>query len=182
MPSVFELEISLCYVKPRVWRRFAVPYNIRLSKLHDVIQVVFGWTDSHLHAFVASDGTRYSRPDPYMDDFGDEELDENKAKLIDLVTGEKHSFKYEYDYGDGWIHTVKVTKTYAPLKGVKYPVCLAGKRACPPEDIGGIWGYDNLCKALKDPDNPEYEEIFEWIDDDFDSERFDIDEVNKLLS
>lgn len=182
MPSkIFELEISLFGIKPKIWRRIAVPYDIKLSKLHDTIQTVFGWTDSHLHAFKASDGTRYSQPDPYGGDFDDGFCNEKKAKLIDLVTGEKQTFEYEYDFGDSWIHIAKVTKTYAPADKVKYPVCLAGKRACPPEDIGGVWGYEDYCKALKEPDNEQYQDMLEWMGDDFDPEWFDIDRVNRLL-
>lgn len=181
MPSrIFELEISLLDIKPRIWRRIAVPHDIKLNHLHYIIQIVFGWTDSHLHGFTADDGTIYSQPDPYSGEL-DGFLDEKKAKLTDLVTGEKESFMYQYDFGDNWIHIAKVTKTYAPAEGVKYPVCLAGKRACPPEDIGGIWGYENLCKALKDPDNEEYEDILEWMGDDFDPEQFDINEINMQL-
>ena len=178
--KIFELEISICDIKPRIWRRVAVPHDIKLGKLHDIIQIVFGWTDSHLHGFTADDGTIYSQPDPYSGDL-DGFLDERKAKLTDLVTDEKQSFMYQYDFGDDWIHTAKVTKIYAPVDGIKYPVCLAGKRACPPEDIGGVWGYEELCQALKNPGKEEYEEMLEWMGDDFDLEEFDIDEVNMML-
>ncbi len=182
MPSrIFELEISLSDTKPRIWRRVVVPYDIKLGKLHDVIQTVFGWTDSHLHAFTANDGTHYCPPDPYSGDFDNDFCDERKAKLTDLVTGEKQSFMYQYDFGDDWVHTAKVTKTYAPAAGVKYPVCLAGKRACPPEDIGGVWGYEDYCKALKDPDNEEYEDILECMGTDFDPEEFNLEQINEQM-
>ena len=177
--KVFELEIWLVDIEPRIWRRFVVPANIKLPSLHDVIQDVMGWTNSHLHAFEVED-CRYT--DPYPDfDTGEDTLDESKAKLTDLVLRPKDRFAYEYDFGDGWNHVVEVASVSSPEKGVKYPLCLAGERACPPEDCGGPWSYDDFLEAIQDPDNDEHEEMLEWVGSSFDPESFDVQEVNRLL-
>ena len=177
--KVFELEIWLVDIEPRIWRRFVVPANIKLPRLHDVIQNVMGWTNSHLHAFM-TEGKRYT--DPYPDfDIGEDTLDETKARLTDLVLRPKDRFVYEYDFGDGWNHVVEVVSIGPPEKGLKYPLCLAGERACPPEDCGGPWNYDDFLEAIRDPDHDEHEEMLEWVGSSFDAESFDVQEVNRLL-
>ena len=174
------LEIGLLDIEPRIWRRFAVPSNIKLPRLHEVIQEVMGWTDSHLHAFMAEGERRYTDPDPDFDlEYGT--MDEGKAKLTDLVTKPKDRFVYEYDFGDDWNHVVEVVSVGPPEKGVKYPVCLAGERSCPPEDCGGPWGYEGFLEAISDPDHEEHEENLEWLDGTFDPEAFDLNQVNRRM-
>lgn len=90
-------------------------------------------------------------------------------------------FLYEYDFGDSWEHTLRVEKILPPEPGVHYPQCLAGKRACPPEDVGGVWGYQEFLAALADPDDPQHDEYLEWIGGEFDAETFDPGEVNARL-
>ena len=177
--QIYELEIWLIDIEPRIWRRFTVPANIKLPCLHDVIQDVMGWTDSHLHAFTVEDD-RYSYPHPGLD-MDDDELDERNVKLIDLVLRPKDRFVYEYDFGDGWNHVVEVVKFGPSEAGVKYPVCLAGERACPPEDSGGPWNYEDFLDAILDPDHEEHQEMLDWVGDSFDPEIFDAKEVNRLL-
>ena len=177
--KVYELEIWLADIAPRIWRRFAVSANIKLPRLHDVIQNVMGWDDCHLHAFM-TEGERYTNPYPDFD-MDEDTLDERKAKLTDLVFRPKDRFVYEYDFGDSWNHVVEVVSIGPPDQGVKYPVCLAGGRACPPEDCGGPWGYENFLEAIQDPDHEEHEELLEWAGGEFDPERFDIQNVNRLL-
>ena len=107
--------------------------------------------------------------------------DGKKMKLCDLAPAVKSNFIYEYDFGDGWEHEIKVVKIGPPVEGVKYPVCIAGKLACPPEGCGGIWGYYDMLEALKDPKHKQHKEFIEWIGGKFDPERFNLDEVNATM-
>ena len=177
--KVYELEIWLMDIEPRIWRRVAVPDNIKLPTLHEVIQGVMGWTDSHLHAFIVGDH-RYSYPHPGLD-MDDDELDERRAKLTDLVLRPKDRFVYEYDFGDCWRHVVEVVSIRPPDTGVKYPVCLSGQRACPPEDCGGPWSYDEFLEAILNSDHEEHEEMLEWVGGRFDPEAFDLKAANRQL-
>jgi hypothetical protein len=107
--------------------------------------------------------------------------DASKVKLSQIVRGEKQKFTYEYDFGDSWEHEILIEKILQPEAGVRYPVCITGKRACPPEDCGGIWGYADLLETIKNPDDEEYEEMMEWLGGDFDPEAFDLDSIDKAL-
>ncbi|MBI5251799.1 MAG: plasmid pRiA4b ORF-3 family protein [Desulfomonile tiedjei] len=175
----YQIKVTLRDIRPPIWRRMLVPCDIRLDNLHRVLQVVMGWTDSHLHEFII-DGVSYG--DPSLDvDMGDDVENEKRFNLHKVVPGEKSKFHYLYDFGDSWEHEILVEKILPIEKGTRYPVCLAGKRACPPEDCGGAPGYENLLEALKDPSHPEHEEMFEWLPGDFDSEKFDIKSINVEL-
>lgn len=178
--KIYQLEIWLHEIEPRIWRKFEVPANIRLDKLHDVIQDVMGWTDSHLHSFnVGQD--EYSMPYPGDEAYNEGVLDETKAKLTDLVGRPKDRFVYVYDYGDNWEHIVELVEMKEPQKGVKYPVCLDGQRARPPEDCGGPWGYQEFLETLKGKNTKERQALFDWLGYEFDPEAFDVKEVNDLL-
>jgi hypothetical protein len=174
--DVYQLKITLRNVKPPVWRRVQVRDG-SLARLHDVIQVGMGWTNSHLHAFEIR-GEQYGEPDPtgMM-----EVYDERKVKLSQIVAEGVKKFTYTYDFGDGWEHAIEVEKVLPAEPGVPYPRCVAGKRACPPEDCGGPWGYPDFLAALRDPEHPEHEDMVEWIGGEFDPEAFDLDEVNEEL-
>ena len=134
-----------------------------------------GWENYHLHQFIVGNAY-FGEPDP---DFDAE--DDRKVKLIQIVRTEKQKFTYEYDFGDDWRHEILVEKIHQPEPRVRYPVCLKGKRACPPEDCGGVWGYDDLLEIIKDPDNEEYEEMMDWLGGEFDPEAFDLDSINQRL-
>ena len=108
-------------------------------------------------------------------------IDERKHRLKDVVSRQTSRFTYEYDFGDGWQHEILVENILSPQAGVQYPVCLAGARACPPEDVGGMDGYENLLEAIHNPNHPQHEEHLEWIGDSFDPEAFDLDEINRKL-
>ncbi len=179
--TIYELEITLREITPRIWRRFAVPGHITLATLHEIIQVVMGWENCHLHEFrIGKD--HYGIPDPEMEgDFGLKTLNEKKFKLSDVLGGKGTKFKYEYDFGDGWIHELKVVKIGPPDPNIRYPVCLAGERACPPEDCGSIPGYERLLEIIADPQNEEYEEMMDWLGGDFDPEEFHIGIINEIL-
>lgn len=175
--KIYQLKITLKHIKPPIWRRIEVPANIKLGKLHDVIQIAMGWHDSHLHAFVIGQ-TSYGKPDP---EFGGDIRNERNVRLDSLVDA-GGTFMYEYDFGDGWIHEIKAEKVVDVDSAAHYPRCIAGSRACPPEDCGGPWGYEELLRTIKDPAHPEHEAMIEWIGGEFDAEVFDGEKVNRALS
>jgi hypothetical protein len=177
--KIYQIKITLKNIKPPVWRRLQVPSDFGLEKLHTVIQIAMGWSNSHLHQFTAGD-TYYGEPDPDYDD--DVMKSENGVTISQLVSGEGARFNYEYDFGDSWKHEILVEKILPMEKGTRYPVCIKGKRACPPEDVGGVWGYADFLETITDPKDPEYEDTLEWAGGDFDPETFDIEEVNKRLN
>jgi hypothetical protein len=179
-PSIYQLKITLQGIKPPIWRRFHVPSDMNLAKLHQVIQAVMGWEESHMHQFKV--GKIYYGM-TYPDDVAGmpETRDERKARLNELAPRPKAKFIYEYDFGDSWEHEVVLEKILPPEQGTKYPVCIDGKRACPPEDCGGVWGYAELLDAIKDPNHPEPEDRLEWLGGDFDPEAFNVEAVHKAL-
>jgi Plasmid pRiA4b ORF-3-like protein len=179
--SVYQLKVTLRDSKPPIWRRIQVPADITLAKLHRIIQVTMGWSNSHMHQFIVGDAY-YGVPDSGMDFGMDMEVkSESKVKLDKVAAAEKSRFVYEYDFGDSWEHQILVEKILPATEGAQYPICLAGKRACPPEDIGGVWGYDGFLEAIKDPEHPEHDDMVEWMDEDFDPEAFDLERINKAL-
>ena len=176
--TLFQLKVALKGVKPPVWRRILVPADITLARLHDVLQVAMGWTDSHLHMFVA-DGIEYGEPDP--DDFRPV-ISERRARLYEVLERPKEKLRYDYDFGDGWEHDVVLESVHPAEPGPLKAVCLTGKRACPPEDCGGPYGYMELIEILANPSDPEHEEMAEWLGGELDPEEFQIDAVNQLLA
>ena len=179
-PSIHQLKVTIKHIRPPVWRRLQVPGNITLAALHNVLQTAFGWTDSHLHQFVIG-GAYYGVPDPEDALWGAPVIDERRARLRDVVGRGAKTFVYEYDFGDGWEHQIAVEKVLPREQGVAYPRCVAGRRACPPEDCGGPWGYGSFVEAIRNPEHPEHEEMRDWIGGDFDPDEFDIDAVNAWL-
>jgi len=175
--SVYRIKVTLKGIKPPIWRRIEVSDRITLAKLHLVLQVVMGWTDSHLHHFIIGK-TYYGEPDP---DFGVDTVNEKRVELSQLPLTEKSKFIYEYDFGDSWEHEILIEKILPASDGKKAPVCLKGSRACPPEDIGGVWGYAEFLEAVDDPQHPEHEDMMEWVGGQFDPEAFDLAEVNQYL-
>ena len=174
---MFQLKITLRYSKPPIWRRVLVRADMPLDRLHHVIQIAMGWTNSHLHQFVLG-RTYYGVPDPESDSFGPETLNEKRHTVADLAPAPKKKFLYEYDFGDSWQHEVLVEKVLAPDATLKHPVCLAGANACPPEDCGGIPGYYDLLEAMADPQHERHEEMKEWLGGDWDASSFDVEETN----
>ena len=178
--DIYQIKVTLKHSKPPIWRRIEVPGDINLAKLHRLIQAVMGWEGYHLHQFIAG-GIYYGEPHPDYDLWGAEMYDEKRVKLSQLVTGEKFKFIYEYDFGDSWEHELLVEKILPPEKGAHYPRCIKAKRACPPEDVGGMWGYDDFLEAIQDPDHPDHEDMLEWVGGEFDPEAVDLDEINETL-
>lgn len=178
---IYQLKITLDGSKPPIWRRIQVKGDISLYKLHYVLQILMGWQNSHMHQYIIND-EYYGEPHP---DLGFEVRNEQKFKLQQLV-GEKDKFFYEYDFGDSWLHKIEVEKVIAPEPGMKYPVCLTGKRNGPLEDVGGIWGYEEFLKAMKDKKHPDHEDMRNWLEEayeleDYDPNEFDLDEINEEL-
>ena len=174
--QVYQLKITLRDIKPPVWRRVQVK-DCTLAKLHEIIQTCMGWDGSHLHAFDIG-GEQYGEPGP---DGLMEAEDERKVKLSQVVAQGYKKFSYTYDFGDNWEHTIHVEKVLDAEPGVRYPRCTAGKRACPPEDCGGAWGYGDFLEAVQNPIHERHEELLEWFGGEFDPEEFDIKAVNEEL-
>jgi len=178
----YRLKVTLKGSKPPIWRRLEVPGDITLAELHQVLQVAMGWTNSHLHSFKIGE-IYYQEPDPFFDpEFSMSEIkDEKNFKLQQVAPREKMKFFYEYDFGDGWEHEILVEKIVPMTEERRHPVCLKGVKACPPEDIGGLWGYYDFLEIMEDPKHPEHEEMMEWMGGPFDPDKFDLEEVNKRL-
>jgi hypothetical protein len=181
--QIFQIQIALKGSKPKIWRRILIPSDLLLLDFHKIIQTTMGWTNSHLHQFIKS-RTFYSikQPDDDMwDEMDNVDYMKEKIRISDLLKGEKDKIIYEYDLGDGWEHDIIVEKILPIDNMIKYPICLAGKMSCPPEDCGGIWGYSDILEILKQPNHEEYESYIEWLGDDFDPEYFSADDINKML-
>jgi hypothetical protein len=178
--AVYQVKVSLRGARPPIWRRLRLPAAATLGDVHDVIQAAFGWTDSHLHAFEVG-GRRYSHPDFGLSDLEDRFADEAKARLCDVVPASGGRLRYTYDFGDGWEHEL-VVEEILPSDGVPHAVCVAGRRAGPPEDCGGVWGYADLLDILADPGHPEHAERHDWLGYEHDPAAFDKDAINLALS
>ncbi|SRR5579883_3068357 len=178
--TIYQLKITLKDIRPPIWRRIQVRSDATLAQLHWAIQISMGWTNSHLHSFNIQD-TEYGVPMPEFD-FDDMEVrDERTVKLSKVIPKEKFKFSYLYDFGDSWEHEILVEKVLEFDPTFDYPNCITGKRACPPEDCGGVWGYRNFLEVIQDPDHPEHEEMLEWVGGFFDPEDPDLEDVNPRL-
>jgi hypothetical protein len=175
--AIYQLEIRLNHIKPTIWRRLMVPNTIDLFELHLVLQDTMGWMDCHLHQFIL-DGSRNGTPNP---DYDDDTIDELDVRVRSVLKQPGDSIIYEYDFGDGWEHIVTLEKILPYSKDVHLPKCLAGERSCPPEDVGGPWGYKDFLNAFNDKNHPEHDNIVEWAGEDFQPEICNIKEINELF-
>ena len=175
--TIYQLKVTLRESKPPIWRRLQVRNDATLSQLHQTLQVAMGWTDSHLHQFAVG-SVWFGEPYP---EEGLDVIDEQLVSLGQIVRRVKDKFVYEYDFGDSWRHDVVVEDVLKPDPDVRYPICLAGRRHCPPEDVGGMWGYSRFLEAIADVDHPEHDHFLEWIGGPFDATAFDVDEINRHL-
>jgi hypothetical protein len=181
--TIYQLKIALEDIEPLIWRRVLVASDTSLPDLHKIIQSSMGWTNSHLHQFI-KDRQFYSIP--FDDGWGEDRIiDSRNFQINDLLQEEKQTITYEYDFGDSWRHSITLEKIPPVDTDKHYPICINGKRNCPPEDCGGPWGYQQMLEILDDPGHSEHELwsgwINEWYEDGFDPEFFDKGEVNKLL-
>jgi len=176
--TIYQLKITLKSIRPPIWRRVLVDSDITLQHLDSIVQAAMGWYGGHLHIWTIGDFD-YGQPHK---EYGDNILNEKNVKLSKVLGGqEKVKFYYTYDFGDDWQHEIVLEKILPPEADIKYPVCVTGKRACPPEDCGGFWGYDELLSIINHPEDPEYEERMEWLGGDFDPEEFDLKLINTRL-
>ncbi|MBU1057589.1 MAG: plasmid pRiA4b ORF-3 family protein [Proteobacteria bacterium] len=171
---MYLLKVKLLDIEPEIWRRFVVPASITLDRLHDVIQVVMGWTDSHLHEFTIGKRRYTEYPQEREDGLGC-----GKYRFGDLVKQKNRKILYLYYFGDSWMHELVLEESHYLNPGLENEIaCLDGARACPPEDVGGIPGYFDFCSVLADPGSEDYERLMEWSGGHYDSEEFDTDMVN----
>jgi len=163
--EIYQIKITLLGTKPPIWRRLLVPENMTLARLHKVLQIAMGWTNSHLYMFQAG-REFYSPPDPgdrFMDPSAP--TDDRKVRLNQVLESVRAKLIYIYDMGDSWEHSIVLEKRLPVDLNLKYPVCLGGARACPPEDCGGIPGFCDLVMA----------------GEDYDPHAFSVEEVNRSL-
>ena len=181
--SAYEIRVPLMHIRPEIWRLIRVPSDIRMDRLHDVLQVAFGWTDSHLHQFHVIDakgGTKayVGRPNP---DFAGSTptQDETKRLLKNFLAKPGDRLGYEYDFGDSWIHEVKLEAVHIQSARLTTPLCLDGAQACPPEDCGGPPGFARVLDAIANPKRAD-KELAESVGD-YDPAVFDLTAVNRVL-
>jgi hypothetical protein len=181
--NVYQFKIVLKGIKPAIWRRIHVPEIYSFWDLHVAIQDAFGWQDYHLHSFHLDDPatgekTRIGMILDELNTFDDfDVIAENDQYVTNWFLAENAAAIYLYDFGDSWEHEVKLEKILPRAKDCIYPRCIAGERACPPEDCGGVWGYEHLLEVVLGPNHEEYEDIIEWLGGEFDPEHFSVEEV-----
>ena len=179
---MYQFKIILMGIEPPIWRRIEIPETYSFLDLHIAIQDVMGWLDYHLHQLEIVDPIVFGIsiigiPD---DEYGYEDmkiLPGWKYKIVKWFSMENRKAKYIYDFGDNWEHTVELEEILPRDKNVDYPICVGGKRACPPEDCGSIPGYERLCEIMRDKNDEEYEEMVTWVGKVYDPEHFDVKEV-----
>ena len=176
--KVYELQVELEDIEPLIWRRLWVPSAIGLSELHDLLQLAMGWMNSHLHSFEIGNHA-YSMADAELDEL--EMLDEDQYTLEKALGTSDREFVYEYDFGDSWRHRIQVREIERPNRDWHYPLCVAGERAAPPEDVGGTHGYQEFQRIIKNPKHPEHRSMLAWVGGVFDPEGFDLNAINRIL-
>jgi hypothetical protein len=175
---LYEIKVQLRYIKPTIWRTLQIPSHTNLLKLHQILQCAMGWWDTHTHLFEV-EWKRYGEQPEQWDL---EVFDSRKVTLAEVFSGGTESFIYDYDMGDGWRHDITLLGTVeGDGKGKDQPRCIAGARACPPEDCGGPPGYEELLEALADPNHEDHEDMLEWVGGKFDPEVFDVAAVDRAL-
>jgi len=180
--NVFQFKITLKFIKPPIWRRIQVPETYTFWDLHVAIQDVMGWEDYHLHEFevnhpITGEKVIIGTPNEELKFFGRKIFSEYEEKISDWFSEKNRVAEYIYDFGDNWRHEIKFEKILPRDKNIKYPVCIGGERASPPEDCGGVWGYMEFLEAIKNPSHKRHEEMLEWIGGEFDPEYFNPDKV-----
>jgi hypothetical protein len=174
IPQIYQFRISLENIKPLIWRRIQVPETYTFWDLHVAIQDSMGWLDYYLHQFGLIN-TQIRRkegigiPD---EDGGLDILPGWEVPISSYFSLENKKADYLYDFGDGWEHMIVLEKILPQVQGSYYPICIAGERACPPEDCGGTWGYENLLEIIKDKKHEEYKRMMQWLGGKFNPEEF----------
>jgi hypothetical protein len=184
-PEIARLVVQLDDISPAIRRRIEVPVTMRLNRLHRVMQIVMGWEDYHLYEFRIGRSIRYGEPDPDWDFPGSGCLPASGASLGDLlarIPGRSKKLTYVYDFGDDWRHTLRLEALVAAEAGVSYPRLISAECACPPEDVGGPWGYANYLAAIGDPAHPRHADMLEWRGEGFDPARVDAAAIQRNLA
>jgi hypothetical protein len=177
--NIYQIRVELNGSEPKIWRRLLLPSDVTLNDLHKIMQTTIGWTNSHLHQFIQ--GRNFYEPPAPDDEFWDNSgIDYTGMTLNEFLLKKNDSIEYVYDFGDGWSHTIKLEKIVEETDR-ELPVCIAGAMACPPEDCGGIWGFQMFKEIMDNPDHPEYNSYFEWHGGEYDPEAFDIEAINDML-
>lgn len=169
--KIYQFKITLKNSKPPIWRRIVIPSNATFYELHIAIQDSFDWADYHLHQFLIGriydpNAIRVMLPAP-EDLFDDQDFvtkDESKTKLSELIKEVGQKINYEYDFGDSWEHLIELEKILPFDSKVAYPQVVTGKRKAPWEDSGGMWGYEEKRKIIKNAKHPMHKEITEWLE------------------
>jgi hypothetical protein len=175
---LYLLHVQLAEIEPPIWRRLAVPGPCTLHALHGILQAAMPWQDYHLYQFEIEE-TRYEDPNP---DDRDPAVPDPRAFALDqlgLIQGSR--FRYTYDFGDDWLHDLTVEGVVPLPRDFPLPVCLGGARACPPEDCGGVGGYEELVAALRRPQSATAREFREWLGRVYDPEELDLAAINVRL-
>lgn len=179
-PEVFQFKISLRGAKPPIWRRIQIPSDFTFWDFHLAIQNAMGWEDMHLHVFhhqplKSGPLTRIGIPE---DGLESSQLVDWKVRINEVISEATPFCNYCYDFGDDWIHSIELEKTLKRKKSAQYPICTTGRKACPPEDCGGVFGYQMMLTAYKDPEDEAHNDAVRELGEDFDPDRFDAKEVN----
>ncbi len=175
--TLHRLKVTLRFVRPPVWRRIIVRSDTTLAEFAAILEAAMGWFGGHLHAFEGA-GAMYSTPDP---EWPSSDFDERAFSVRDVLPDVGSKLRWYYDFGDGWEHDIVVEEIGPRDPKVEYPICLAGRRACPPDDCGGPHGYAEMLAILSDPTHPEHEHMDEWAPPGFDPAAFDVDEVTSAM-
>ncbi|KRE62947.1 plasmid pRiA4b ORF-3 family protein [Nostocoides sp. Soil756] len=191
-PGLLTVAIELVGSKPRIWRRLALPGDLTLDRVHPLLQAAMGWTDSHLHHFQPGIGRRYDEP-YFLTEFdveeGDEGVLETEARIDQVLRDPGDRMLYLYDFGDGWEHRLTLESVSPLTPETRQPACLAGARACPPEDVGGIHGHHELAVWLRagasaDAVPAPFEDAaqaWDWLPVDYDPDAFDVEETTAAM-
>ncbi len=166
---IYQIKITLVGTKPPIWRRLLVSDRTLLPDMHYMIQDVMGWENCHLHQFIYK--AEYLGDPRMFDDV--EVLDYRKIRIGTILKKPKDSLKYEYDFGDGWMHEIVLQKIHPKVDGDTYPFFIDGERNCPPEDCGGIYGFEHFVRVMADPDHEQHQELLEWHGEPYDPAHFD---------
>jgi hypothetical protein len=177
----FILKITLRDVKPAVWRRVQTP-DCTLEELHEIIQTAMGWQDCHMHEFRVGDAQIVSAAMDELEEAPENSRQEADVLLSEIYAASEKRIDYMYDFGDGWEHEIVIEKSLSGHAVGNIPICTGGARACPPEDVGGPWGYAEFLEAMADPEHERHAELQEWYGEAFDPSAFDRQEVNLLLA
>ena len=181
-PEIYQLKVTLLGTNPPIWRRLLVPADVTLAQLHEVLQAAMGWEDGHMHEFSIGQ-RRFGRPDPEDRLMGMPFVENERTVRLSSILGRVGAKAiYTYDFGDSWEHGIVLEKRLSADPNTTYPVCTGGQLARPPEDCGGIGGFYDLLDAIGDPTHDQYEELRDWVGDDYDPEAFSIDDVNRMLT